>query len=241
MPTLDRRIFDSACNRLSRVDTEAPPLSPPATEVGLVSVSSSPGGNSSGAAGHLLVVDNHDPCADDRRRFEDLYRQHYGELLRYVARQLEFDAARDVVAETMLVAWRRRAERPTNARAWLFGVARNLLLNANRSSARQDRLAVRVRPTGAEPVPDPAEAVVDTALVRALLERLDPLDREALELIEWDGLTPVEAAGVTGSSRSAFRVRLHRARRRLRALYVEQLDAEASPRLIGSTQKAELT
>jgi Sigma-70, region 4 len=53
-------------------------------------------------------------------------------------------------------------------------------------------------------------------------------DREAITLIAWEGLRPAEAATVLGQSPAAFRVRLHRAKRRLR----RELDraGQADPR-----------
>ena len=50
----------------------------------------------------------------------------------------------------------------------------------------------------------------------AALARLPANDREAITLIAWDGLRPAEAAIVLGQSPATFRVRLHRAKRRLR-------------------------
>jgi RNA polymerase sigma-70 factor, ECF subfamily len=47
-------------------------------------------------------------------------------------------------------------------------------------------------------------------------------DREALTLVAWDGLEPHEAAVVLGDSPGSFRVRLHRARTRLRRLLDER-------------------
>ena len=52
-----------------------------------------------------------------------------------------------------------------------------------------------------------------------LLERcaaLSPLERAAVELVDLDGLTPKEAAAVLGVSRGVLRMRLSRARERLR-------------------------
>jgi DNA-directed RNA polymerase specialized sigma24 family protein len=59
-------------------------------------------------------------------------------------------------------------------------------------------------------------------LITAALGRLNEADREALTLIAWDGLTPSQAAAVLDIPVNRFRVRLHRAGRRLRwALEVE--------------------
>jgi RNA polymerase sigma-70 factor (ECF subfamily) len=49
------------------------------------------------------------------------------------------------------------------------------------------------------------------------LSTLPDDDRELLTLVAWEGLTPAQAAGVLGLTPGATRVRLHRARTRLRA------------------------
>jgi RNA polymerase sigma-70 factor (ECF subfamily) len=126
-----------------------------------------------------------------------------------------------IAAEAMAIAWRRLADVPTaDARPWLIVTARNLLLAERRSE-----------PAGRQPLGDidleapadqlPSELDLDPALARGL-GVLSEKDREALLLIAWDDLTPALAAASLGISRTAFRVRLHRARRRLGALLTEQ-------------------
>ena len=60
-----------------------------------------------------------------------------------------------------------------------------------------------------------AEGVVNRALVLAALASLSEADQELVVLVAWHSLTPGQAAAVLCCSRSAFFVRLHRARRRL--------------------------
>jgi RNA polymerase sigma-70 factor (ECF subfamily) len=121
----------------------------------------------------------------------------------------------------MAIAWRRLADVPTaDARPWLIVTARNLLLAERRRE-----------PAGRQPLGDidleapadqlPSELDLDPVLARGL-RVLSEKDREALLLIAWDDLTPALAAASLGISRTAFRVRLHRARRRLSALLTEQ-------------------
>ncbi len=148
--------------------------------------------------------------------FEDVFASLHGDVLRYALRRVPHDQAADVVAETFLVAWRRRDEVPReHVRQWLFRVAANVIANADRGRVRQSRLEGRLRA-----VPD-AEDVggVDVLRVRAALATLPAPDQEALRLIEWDGLAPPEAASVAGCSTATFRVRLHRARKRFAAAY----------------------
>src|SRR6202020_3430609 len=66
----------------------------------------------------------------------------------------------------------------------------------------------------APPEPLPPELELDPELA-AGLRVLSGEYREALLLIAWDDLTPAQAARSLGISRTAFRARLHRARRQL--------------------------
>ena len=52
--------------------------------------------------------------------FEAMYREHYPGVPRFVARRVEEAQIDDVVGETFLAAWRRRAELPEDVRTWLF-------------------------------------------------------------------------------------------------------------------------
>jgi DNA-directed RNA polymerase specialized sigma24 family protein len=86
--------------------------------------------------------------APDREpRFTSLFEATYADLLRFAQRRVHSDHAEDVVAESFLVAWRRLDDLPRrrgDARAWLFGIARGVILNAHRGAERQRALAVRL-------------------------------------------------------------------------------------------------
>lgn len=158
-------------------------------------------------------------------RFGQLYRAHCRAILAYALRRVETpEDAGDVVAETFLVAWRRLGEVPVDAgaRAWLYAVAHRVVANLGRSERRQTRLGRRLAQslrtelaTHRPPRGEAAEAL------RAMGD-LDDGDRELLLLVSWEGLSPSEAAKVVGISALAARSRLHRARRRLRALLEEE-------------------
>jgi len=63
-------------------------------------------------------------------RFSELYQAQYETVLRYALRRTDPETARDAVAETFLVAWRRLDTVPADhaqATPWLYGVARNVL------------------------------------------------------------------------------------------------------------------
>jgi RNA polymerase sigma-70 factor (ECF subfamily) len=156
---------------------------------------------------------------DTEERFNALYRAYYRAVLLYASRRTDPDTARDVVAETFLIAWRRLDSVPADsgqAEPWLYGVARRVLANAERSQRRMHRLAARmVHDSGDEALADPALVISERQRLIQALRRLPEPEREALRLVGWDGLDLAGAALAMGCSRSAMAVRLHRARRRL--------------------------
>jgi RNA polymerase sigma-70 factor (ECF subfamily) len=138
-------------------------------------------------------------------------------VLGYVLRRTDPEEARDVMAETFTVAWRRLEQVPAGDEAlpWLIGTARKLLANRRRAAATRSREA-EIGPRAA--IPDHADDVAGTADLVAAFNRLSDGDREVLGLVAWDDLRPADAAAVLGISGPTFSVRLHRARRRLATL-----------------------
>lgn len=165
-----------------------------------------------GALGHELA----------QIQFSRLYREQGQAILAYALRRVESrEDAADVVAETFLIAWRRLAEVPpgSEARLWLFAVARRVIANLHRSERRRTRLGGRLAESlRTELATHPTPSGDAAAEVLRAMAGLSEEDRELLLLVSWDGLTPSEAAKVVEVSSLAARSRLHRARRRLRAL-----------------------
>lgn len=149
-------------------------------------------------------------------RFTGLFARTSQALLAYAVRRVADPAdAADVVADTFLVAWRRLDSIPEGReRAWLFGVARRVLANRNRGTRRNSAMVERLR-AGLAAVP--RQATSGRPALAEALDRLPEGDRELLRLLAWEELTQEEAAVALGTSVGAIRVRLHRARARLRA------------------------
>ena len=154
--------------------------------------------------------------SDQPEDFERVFDECYEPVLRYVARRVAPDAVQDVVSDTFLVAWRRRADRRGEPLPWLLGIARRVAATQRRGSARRDALQARLRAAESDAPPDPSGGLqaADPRLAQAFA-CLPERDREALTLIAWDGLDHRTAASVMGCSTGSLTVRLHRARRRL--------------------------
>jgi RNA polymerase sigma-70 factor (ECF subfamily) len=155
---------------------------------------------------------------DDVGRHEQLDRwfRAYGDrVLAYLLHRTDRETAQDVLQEVFVTAFRRATDVPEPPIGWLLGTARRLLANTMRGDKRRDRLALRLaqQPSGG----DTETAGDDVAgdVVAAALAQLSARDREVLTLSAWYELTADEAAEALGCSRSAYTVRLHRARHRL--------------------------
>ncbi len=151
-----------------------------------------------------------------RARFEALARDELMEpLRRFLARRTDAATADDVLAETLLVCWRRFDELPESPVPWAYGVARHCLANAQRSGRRQQRVAAKLAVVDPPREADEPAGSRDDALHEAL-GRLRDEDAELLRLWAWEQLTPTEIATVLGVTANAVSIRLHRARSALR-------------------------
>lgn len=155
---------------------------------------------------------------DIDQRFERCFRDNYAAILAFAIRRMpDRGAAEDAAAETFTVAWRRRDLIPAEPLPWLYGIALRVIANQQRSTRRRRRLDDRLegatitKASAAEPI----DALQNRDAFSRAFARLNETEREVLRLVAWDGLEAREAASVLGCSPTAFRVRLHRARRRL--------------------------
>lgn len=154
------------------------------------------------------------PEAQRRERFEALAAEVWSPLQRYLARRVGPPENEDVLAEVLLVLWRRLdAVPPGAALPWSYRVAQNCLANSRRSSDRQLNLVRRLREQAV--IADVASS--DPGLDEAMAA-LRPQDREVLKLWAWEGLEPRELAVVLDCTANAAAVRLSRAREALRVV-----------------------
>lgn len=163
----------------------------------------------------------------DPDAWEALYRHSYPRLLAYARRRLPtHEAADDAVSEAMMRAVRGIGGFSWSGGgydAWMYGILRNVVLEANRAHGRQSRLNDRqaaqagVQQQMPEPGPESlAESADDAARLRAAFELLGPDDREVLELRVVGGLSAEETATVLGKRAGAVRMAQSRALDRLR-------------------------
>lgn len=132
----------------------------------------------------------------------------------------------DLLAATFLAVLESAStyeERLGDVRPWLFGIAHRQLGLLIRQEYRDRALRSKIAAVPEHNPDDMAriEEQIDASRaardVEHALVALPEQHREALWLVGYDRLTPHEAASVVGVSPGAFRVRLSRARRALRA------------------------
>jgi RNA polymerase sigma factor (sigma-70 family) len=160
-----------------------------------------------------------------RRRFEVLFASYSSDIVAYCGWRADSASdAQDAVSEVFLTAWRRLDDLPDGdaARVWLYATARRVIANQRRSTRRRvtlyERLAFHAAPAVVQEPPSSGPGREET-LVHEALGRLGPRDREVLLLAEWEDLSPAQIAVVLGCPAVTARGRLHRARRRFRAVF----------------------
>ena len=152
-----------------------------------------------------------------------MFTSHRDAMWVYCYRRLPRDDVQDAVAEVFLVAWRRSDHAPEGDETlpWLYGVARNVVRNFHRSTARHQRLRVKVGAVSQPSDPTPEMQVIRRAEDQELLaavDRLKPLDQELLRLRTWEELSHAEIASVVGLSTRGVESRLARVRKKLGVL-----------------------
>lgn len=162
-------------------------------------------------------------CLDD---FEALYRSQVGTVTAFFARrsrnpQIIADLTADTFVEAM-GSYISHGPADGSERPWLFAIAKHVYAkHCERISRREDaaRRSETHRPLDEDEIEQIAERIDMQRTARELLTALAALpeiDREAIELVHLTGFTPKEAAAALDISPSALRVRLFRARARLR-------------------------
>lgn len=158
--------------------------------------------------------------------FEQIYRGNVGLVTAYFARRCaDPQTVADLTSETIVRAVGAFAGfdpgRGT-ARAWLFGIAGHVYAQHCAQATNGRDAVARLAGLATLPVDEAEELThrIDAQNAgRELLARcaeLPPLERAAVELVDLSGLTPKEAAEVLGVPRGVLRMRLSRARARLR-------------------------
>jgi RNA polymerase sigma-70 factor, ECF subfamily len=172
--------------------------------------------------GELLVASRAETGA-----FEELYRRHVETTVRFAARRAERpEDVVDLVAAVWLeviASLDRYEPHRGDALPWILGIAANLCAVERRRRARERDVIQRLGGRRVLADDDYArlereiDALAAAPRLRRKLRALPPSERVVAELVFLDELTPARAAAALGIRPSAVRMRLARARRKLRS------------------------
>jgi RNA polymerase sigma-70 factor, ECF subfamily len=158
-------------------------------------------------------------------------------LLAFIARRVsDRDSAEDILQEVMVRIHRHSGELAdsTAVAGWVYQITRNAIADHYRRAAVR-----REQPSGVEfnglpaTASEPAANELRTELagcLRPLLERLPPAHREAITVVELEGMTQSAAAARLAISTSGMKSRVQRARSELKDLLVGCCEIELDRR-----------
>jgi RNA polymerase sigma-70 factor (ECF subfamily) len=161
---------------------------------------------------------------DEASLLRALHAEHAGPLWRYVV-HLTGDRAMadDIVQETLMRAWRKPSvldQRERSARAWLFTVAHNLVVDASRSAPRHHEVGMNVVPETI--TNDQTDALLDSWLVADALASLSIEHRAVVVHAYYAGRSIADIARELDIPPGTVKSRLHYGLRALRLTLQEE-------------------
>lgn len=161
-------------------------------------------------------------------RYRILVRRYQDPLFRHARRMVDDeDRARELVQRAFVKGFRklRSCRDPEKVGGWLYRITTNLCKD-HLKSRRRDEVALDDAPQLTARRGDPDADLERSALreeIRAALDRLTPDQKEAFLMKHLEGRSYAEMSELLGASRSALKMRVHRAREELRELLEDRV------------------
>jgi RNA polymerase sigma-70 factor (ECF subfamily) len=158
---------------------------------------------------------------EDFDAFAELYGRYLCPVYRFVRSQTPDDStAEDITAHVFFKAISSAGTFRADGtyKSWIFRIAHNEIYSWRSGNARSV-VALEELPESVDPTPSPvAQAITqeDRGMVWRKVAELPPAQREVVALRYLQDLDVEEISGITGRSRGAVRILLHRARLKLR-------------------------
>jgi RNA polymerase sigma-70 factor, ECF subfamily len=158
-----------------------------------------------------------------------LYRTYSGELYGFALSRLgDRGLAEEVVQDVFTRVWRHAGDYDAargSVRTWLYGIARNAIVDLERHRARRPPLSARdPEPEAAASADEPIERALLRWQVQSALERLTPEHREVVRLAHLGGLSVREIADLLGLPAGTVKSRTFYALQNLR-LALDEMEA----------------
>jgi RNA polymerase sigma-70 factor (ECF subfamily) len=170
----------------------------------------------------------------DKRAGRQLIERHYESIYRFFFNKIDAESCEDLTQQTFEVLLRRReAYRGEGSfRAYLYGIARFVLINHIRDRQRRRQRFEPAEHSAIDPATDGGSAIFAAReherIVAAALRSLPLDDQIVIELKDWEGLGQDELAVLFEVPRSTMASRLSRARAKLRQAIDERLTDPAT-------------
>jgi len=158
----------------------------------------------------------------DTETLDGIYQSHVGDVYRYLLSLChEHHLAEDVMQETFLRAYLYLEDCPAEKiKPWLFRVARNALVDVMRKSKWSQPREREFFDSVADG-PRPEEEFLRSEQLREIWRVVDSLpdrQRQAIVLVDFNGLSYEEAAAVMDITPGYFKLLLFRARQKARKM-----------------------
>jgi RNA polymerase sigma-70 factor (ECF subfamily) len=153
---------------------------------------------------------------------ESLYRTFQERLRRFILKRVHDSAAADDILQDVFVKIHTRADTlqdETKLESWIFQITRNTIIDHYRSQGKTDSLDSSIDPAQEDPLDEAHQRLATT--VRSFIDQLPPLYRDALVLVEYEGMSQSAVAAKFGISLSGAKSRVQRARAMLRDLLMQ--------------------
>ncbi len=150
--------------------------------------------------------------------FNDLYKYIYWNI---GSRDDAQDLASEVFVKALAALDRFEAARST-ARAWLFTIARNLVVDHHRKRSRRSQAALADDIPSAGCMEDAVETAAASTAVRAALRELNEEQRQVVTMKFFSGLSNAEVAAAMGKREGAVNAMQHRALKKMGKMLEEE-------------------
>lgn len=156
-------------------------------------------------------------------QFLEVYDKNADAVFRFCyLRLFERELAKDFMQQTFLKTWEylSQGKEVENLRAFVFKIARNLIIDYKRSKQESKVSLDDMLEIGIEPVvvDDNLDLKIDLKIVRKILGDLDEIYRESVTLKYLEGFRPKEIAEILGESEDVISVRIYRGLKKMKEL-----------------------
>jgi len=159
-----------------------------------------------------------------KKKFSKLYEQNVDKIYRFVFLKVSSqEVAEDLTSEVFTRGWQAYCDKSKNIdniTAFLYQIARNLIVDHYRQKARVQLVSVENAPDLENPGPDLEERAMLNSDFYRVQNALSGLKDDYREVLVWyylDEMSVPEIAKILGKSQEAVRVQVHRALNALRA------------------------